>query len=128
MFPAKLFSFLSLALIPGPPLPPSFFLTHDNWTASTIFYFLKLSYLIKTLGLGCVDLGSVWAGFTWEAWSPVGGEIGVDPSRPAFSLLSLTTQPYICKVGTLRKCPSKVRKRKTNIIYEHIYVESRKTV
>ena len=64
----------------------------------------------------------------WEAWSPGEGEIGVDPNRAAFSLLSLTTQPCICKVGTLRKCSSKVRKRETNVVYAHICVESRKTV
>ena len=123
---ALLFPFLGFHSLTPPS--PSFFLTLNNWAASTIFYFLKLSQLIKTWGLGRVDSGSAWAGFTWEAWSPGGGEIGVDPNRPAFSLLSLTTQPCICKVGTLRKCSSKVRKRKTNVVYAHICVESRKTV
>ena len=68
---ALLFPFLG-SHFSDPPLPPSFFLTLDNWAASTIFYFLKLSHLIKTLGVGCVELGSVWAGFTVGGMEPSG--------------------------------------------------------
>ena len=72
-----------------------------------------------------LSLGWIYGGRHGAQWE---GRLEWTPAdlRSLFSLL--TTQPCICKVGTLRKCPSKVRKRKTNIVYEHIYVESRKTV
>ena len=67
---ALLFPFLGFHSLT--PSSPSFFLILNNWAASTIFYFLKSSQLIKTWGLGRVDSGSAWAGFTLGGMEPRG--------------------------------------------------------